>query len=757
MPLRLLFAVCLVASLALSTDAAAQPDRFLRGTVHDAATGLPLGDVTLQVASPFGTRGTLSSATGQFRLTIPRGRVLAIAMRIGFSPDTLLVAPDDSIIEFRLSPAPLTLSPQLIRAERTFSTSSRSIRELDVRLRPRESSQELLRLVPGLVIAQHAGGGKAEQIFLRGFDADHGTDVAISVDGTPVNMVTHAHGQGYADLHFLMPEVVERVDVRKGPFDARDGDFSTAGAVAFTTKDRIDQPLLAVRGGSFGTGHLLAMLPLGQRDAEAGGYVAGSVHRADGPFDAPQDYERVNGFAKWVVPVTGGAELVATASAFASEWDASGQVPDRAVRSGLIARFGAIDPTEGGSTERYDASVALRSRTGDDAQWETRAYLTRYRFRLFSNFTFFLGDSVNGDGIEQVDDRVSGGLTSHYARTFVGGMLSAWRVGAGVRRDDGDIALTRQRQRTPFASLVAARIGQSHLYAWTSADAQLTEALRLSIGLRGDAFRFAVTDRLVSDDSQGDARWLSIVSPKASIAYDLTDRTILFASAGTGFHSNDARDVVGASPAARVLPRALGTELGLRRVWSGGTVALSLWHLDLESELVYVGDEGVTEPNGRTRRLGVDIEARGRLRTWLWGDADVNLARARLRDEPSGADRIPLAPSVTWTAGLTVRDIDSGFFRPLEGGVRVRHIAARPATEDNSVRALGSTLAEAFASWSFDRVRIHGSIDNLFDVRWNEAQFATTSRLSGEADPVTELHYTPGAPRSLQLGMEYRF
>jgi outer membrane receptor protein involved in Fe transport len=242
------------------------------------------------------------------------------------------------------------------------------------------------------------------------------------------------------------------------------------------------------------------------------------------------------------------------------------------------------------------------------------------------------------------------------------------------------------------------------------------------------------------------------VSPKASLAVDVTDRTTLFANAGFGFHSNDARDVILAPPGATILPRAVGGELGARHTWTGGSVAASLWALDLQSELVWSSDEGTTEASGRTRRVGVDLEGRSRLLPWLWADADLNLARGRFRDEPSGADLIPLAPTLTATAGLTVRDAG-----PAQGGLRVRHIDARAANEDNSVRALGYTLWELFGSYELSRVRLVATVDNVFNTTWNEAQFATTSRLRGEPSEAMELNFTPGAPRAVQFGVEYRF
>ncbi len=726
-----------------------EPVRLVKGVVVAASDSTPLADV-LVLALDGPRRHTVSGPSGRFALEL-RGDARLLATRLGFAPETLAVGRTAAAITFRLAESAVALDPIVVSAEPVFSTaSSRTIRDLDIRLRPRETAQELLRLAPGLVIAQHAGGGKAEQIFLRGFDADHGTDVAISVDGTPVNMLSHGHGQGYADLHFLMPEVVELGEVRKGPYDARDGNLATAGAVNFRTRDRVDDGMVAARGGSFNTAHGFGMAPFGGPAGKAGGYVAASGHYTDGPVLSPQDYERFNGFAKFTALVGRDVELVASGSGFDSEWRASGQVPERAVRAGRISRFGSIDDSEGGNTSRYDLNLGLRSSGGGESGWEVRAYAVRYDFELFSNFTFFLDDPVNGDGIRQADDRTILGLNAEYAApSRIGSLGGRTAAGVGGRADAGDVQLGHQVRRTPLEPRVDARVRQQHGFAWLKQDLDLSPTVRLQFGVRGDLFHFDVSDRLASANASSTQ---GVVSPKLNLALRASDAVTLFASAGAGFHSNDARAAAVAAPGDRLLPRAIGAELGGRYVWSGGSLAASLWGLDLQSELVYVGDEGTTEASGRTRRIGVDLEGRVRLTRWLWADADANLARGRLRDEPEGADRVPLAPTFTLAGGLTARDLG-----PVEGGFRVRHIGDRAAIEDNSVVAQGYTVSEVFARWRVAGLKLLAAVDNLFNVEWNEAQFATTSRLQDEPAEVTELHFTPGAKRSLQVGVEYEF
>jgi outer membrane receptor protein involved in Fe transport len=731
--------------------------RTIRGRVLAAADSAPLAEATVVALVP-GAAAGLTASNGRVSLLAPPGDVLVAAARIGFAPETLSVESGIDTVTFRLRAAAVELDPLVVAAEPTITAaSSRAIQELNIRLRPTESAQELLRLAPGLVIAQHAGGGKAEQIFLRGFDADHGTDVAVSVDGVPVNMVSHAHGQGYADLHFLIPEIVARGEVRKGPYDARDGNLATAGAVEFRTLDRVERGTLDARAGTFGTGHATAIVPFGGAAGETGGYVAAAGRYTDGPVERGQGYRRANGFAKLTTPVGASAELVASGGAFASRWDASGQIPARAVRAGLITRYGSIDDSEGGRTSRYDLSLVLRSAAGGPGGWDIRAYGVKYGFELFSNFTFFLDDSINGDGIRQRDERWIAGLDAQYrVPTRLAGLRGRLTAGAGGRADWADVRLDGQVRRRLLDERVNAGVRERQTFVWVRQDLALAPGVGLHAGLRADHFRFAVSDRLVgvasalphASGTRSEAR----LSPRVNLSVRAAPGLSLYGNLGSGFHSNDARSVILAPDTATVLPRAFGSELGARYVWAGGTLAAALWRLDLESELVFVGDEGTTEASGRTRRRGLDLEARARILPWVWLDADLNLSRGRFRDAPPGADYIPLAPTLTSTGGLTVRDAGAA-----SGGLRWRHVSGRPANEDGLVRAEGSTVFELFGRWSLTRVDLLVAVDNLFGVEWNEAQFATTSRLRDEVSSRTERHFTPGPGRALQVGLEHRF
>jgi hypothetical protein len=383
-----------------------------------------------------------------------------------------------------------------------------------------------------------------------------------------------------------------------------------------------------------------------------------------------------------------------------------------------------------------------------------RAYGVRYGLQLYSDFTFFLHDSINGDGIEQTDQRWVVGADGRYARaTRIFGVNGRVTAGAGVRSDFADVGLFHQENRLRLGTRLDDAISQQQTFAWLRQDLALSDRVRLELGLRGDVFRFGVSDRLAAANgvaTPSAARWEGLLSPKANLA--IAPHTMLFLNAGLGFHSNDARDVVAAPRGSVAVPRAFGSEVGARRFWSGGSVAAALWLMDLQSELVYNGDEDTTEPSGRTRRYGLDLEGRVRLAGWLWADADLNLSHGRFRDAPAGLDLIPLAPTVTSTGGLTVRALG-----PLEGGVRYRYVGSRAADSSNSIVAKGYILGEVFATWHAGRVDLVFTLDNLLDATWNEAQFATTSRLRGEPSPITELNFTPGAPRSVQLGARYRY
>jgi len=611
----------------------------------------------------------------------------------------------------------------------------------------------VLRRVPGLFIGQHAGGGKAEQIFLRGFDIDHGTDITIAVDGMPVNMVSHAHGQGYSDLHFLIPETIKNIDFGKGPYYADQGNFNTAGYVEFQTKDKLDQSSFGMEYGQFNTlrGYGLVDL-LGDRKGHSA-YVATEYIMTDGPVESPQNFNRFNIMGKYTIDMDNNDRLSVLVSQFQSKWDASGQIPQRLVDNGTITRFGFVDNTEGGSTSRTNIALHHTKVLPKNSFIKTRAYYSQYDFELFSNFTFFLEDPVNGDQIRQSENRKIYGINSTLFQILSAGETDIeLQYGVGLRYDDvNDNELSRSANRvTTLEQLAFGQVDETNAYGFINADFEWNNWL-LNAGVRVDGFSFDYVDQIqtaYTSLSEQDA----IVSPKLNLIYNPSPRWQLFLKSGIGFHSNDSRVVV-AQRAQQTLPAAYGADLGtvlkpLPRLW----INTSLWYLFLEQEFVYVGDAGIVEPSGKTARQGVDFSFRYQIGDYIFINNDFNYTIARATEEEEGADRIPLAPELTSMGGISFQH-PGGF----TAGIRYRYIKDRPANEDNSIVAEGYFITDLNASYAFKNFNIGFRIENLFNEEWNEAQFATESQLANETEPVEELHFTPGVPFYMTGTIQYNF
>ncbi|MCK8479513.1 TonB-dependent receptor [Psychroserpens algicola] len=628
-----------------------------------------------------------------------------------------------------------------------------TITRLDLTTSPVNSSQEVLRKVPGLIIGQHAGGGKAEQLFLRGFDVDHGTDVSISVDGMPVNMVSHAHGQGYSDLHFLIPETVNKIDFGKGPYYAQEGDFNTAGYVDFSTRDYLKESQISMSVGDFNSFRTLGLFNVLENTKRQNAYIAAEYISTDGPFESPQNFNRLNLFGKYVMFSPENDKLSLTASHFTSRWDASGQIPQREVDNGNITRFGAIDDTEGGETERTNVNVEYSKHISNATTLKSNAFYSHYAFELYSNFTFFLEDPINGDQIKQKEDRqIFGVNTAITHNTFLGQTELTLTSGLGFRHDiidDVELSRTLNRQTT-LEQIQLGDINQTNIDAFINANFEFGK-LSIAPALRLDYFKFLYNDKLQNEYTlQSETK--AIVSPKLNIFYDAEENLQLFLKSGIGFHSNDARVVVN-NLGEDILPRAYGLDIG--NIWKptkNMVVHTALWYLFLEQEFVYVGDAGIVEPSGKTERYGLDLGLRYQFNDWLYFDNDITLTKARSLESPDGEDYIPLAPDLTLSGGLSVNDIN-GF----SGGIRYRYIDDRPANEDNSIVAEGYFITDFNANYTFNNITLGVIVENIFDVEWNETQFATESRLQNEMQSVEEIHFTPGTPFFIKGSISYKF
>ncbi len=662
----------------------------------------------------------------------------------------------------------------VLQGEKAYiPVASRSVRDRDIALRPHPRPADILRVVPGLFVNQHAGGGKANQYFLRGFDADHGTDIALSVDGIPANMVSHGHGQGYADLNWMIPELVQSVDTFKGPYSALLGDFVTAGSVDMRLVDAPKKSSVSITGGQFDTGRALAILQGGE---VLGGrpMVAAEAYHSNGPFDNGEGLRRFSAHSQFLKPTKSG-QLKVAATSYGADWNGSGQLPLREVRAGRLDRFGSVDPTEGGASQRHSLYATYHGYRGENAEVSAMAYLVRYRFTLFSNFTFFSAKPDVGDQIEQEDDRWYGGVrTSYRFRSMLGTLPLLTTVGAQTRADTAATGLFDAVARERGAARVDARISQARLGAFVQEDILWTPWLRTITGLRVDGFAFDVNDNLGGESGQ---EFATELSPKMSVVVSPTKTTDVYLNSGFGFHSNDARALVRETNAGTPLTQATGYEVGARTtLMQRVDLASSLWLLDLSQETVWVGDEGVTEARGATRRFGVEVEARVRLLDWLTADGDLTVSRARFVDAPEGEDRIPLAPKLTLTGGLSALRKDGLF-----GRLGIRTLSDRPLTEDGFLVADGFTLLDATVGYRTPAYAITLAVDNLLNTEWREAQFASTSRVQSEASTTApappgacpsgtraeedggnfvgceDVHFTPGAPLNAMVTVQVFF
>jgi outer membrane receptor protein involved in Fe transport len=646
--------------------------------------------------------------------------------------------------------AALQLSEVIIKPE---INALSVLAEVDLKIQPVGSSQEILQKVPGLFIGQHAGGGKAEQLFLRGFDIDHGTDIAISVDNMPVNMVSHAHGQGYSDLHFVIPETLQSIDFDKGPYHTDKGNFATAGYVNFRTRDRLDKNTVQVEYGDYGWNRNLGMFNILDQKLQKA-YIATEYLRFDGPFESSQNFSRFNLFGKYTITSNQDSRFSATASHFTSTWDASGQIPQRAVEQGLIGRFGAIDDTEGGTTSRSNLNLEYFKVLGDGSFFKTNAFWSKYDFELFSNFTFFLEDPENGDQITQRESRDLYGLNSSWNKDFhLGDAQMELTIGSGLRTDqirNNELSKTANR-REILERVQLGDIEETNLFGYVDARLRWDKFTLLS-GLRVDHFEFGYVDAL-SDVYENQRLGKTAISPKLNLLYNHNQDLQLFVKSGVGFHSNDSR-VVLRQNTREILPMAYGVDVGtIFRSGSQLVFNAALWHLYLEQEFVYVGDAGIVEPSGRSERQGIDLGVRYQINDWLYFHSDLTYSKARSLDANNGEDYIPLAPGITLAGGLTANGQGK-----WSGGIRYRYLGDRPANEDNSIVAEGYLVFDSNINYKLlPDLSLGVTIQNLFNVDWNETQFATNSRLEQETEAVEEIHFTPGVPFYIQGRIRYSF
>lgn len=646
-----------------------------------------------------------------------------------------------------------------VAADRPVAASSQQfIPDKEILLQPQGRPAQVLRLIPGFITVEHSGGaGKADQYFLRGFDADHGTDVAFFADNMPINLRTHAHGQGYTDLNFIIPETIKGVDVYKGTYHTEFGDFDTAGAVRFVTRDVVEEGVVQGAGGQFDTQRYLLMLS--PTTGRVRTLFAAEGYYTNGPFLNDNRYVRANVLGKATMNPDPRSELSLTGSYHKAQWNASGEIPLRAVQDGSLDRFGAVDPSEGGKTERATGRLDYHYDTTDGGRFFANAYGMYYRMDLFSNFTYFLNNRVNGDGIEQNDRRVVyGGDLGWRQAGRLGGLHGAATAGVQVRVDDiPDIRLGTQTTRMRTGTTIQNAVYEASYSPYLKLEVQPLPWMRLTGGVRGDYFTFDVRNTCAGCPQQASGRTDSgLVTTKANLILGPWAGTEFFVNFGSGFHSNDARSAVTA--AASPLARATGMEIGLRsQPWGpeGMELLATLWSLDLQSELVFAGDEGTTVARGPTRRRGLELGARGRIVGPLSFNGSVTWTQSEFSQTGLA---VPLAPDLTAFGALVLRWPEG-----LSSQIQGTYLGVRPLTEDKSIKAPSWLEFDLTERYRLPVKLSHGTLEafffvqNLLDAQWEQATFAFESRLRHEPAGVTDIHFVPGVPRFFMGGLAWYF
>ncbi|HEY4135245.1 MAG TPA: TonB-dependent receptor [Alphaproteobacteria bacterium] len=639
----------------------------------------------------------------------------------------------------------------------TDAASERTVSGESMRERPAMRPGEYLEITPGLIVSQHSGEGKANQYYLRGFNLDHGTDLAITIDGMPANMPTHGHGQGYADIGFLIPQLVDTLSYAKGPYYADEGDFASAGAIHLDYVDKLEKNIVAGTVGSNGyyDGLAAGSIALGQ------GYLtgAGEYTSYDGPWENPDDLARYNGMLRYAQGTRRNGFSV-TGMANKTDWNSTDQIPKRAVDSGALDRYGAIDPTDGGKSSRYSLSGRW-SQSEKGTSDKIEAYAIRQNLTLFNDFTYFMDDPVNGDQFKQSDHRNIYGINaSHTMPGEIAGLRLENTVGLQTRYDDISVGLFKTAQRNVLSTVRDDDVNEANAGLYAQTKVFWTDWLRTSFGLRGDYFLADVnSDNPLNSGNSDDMA----LSPKFGMVLGPFAKTEYFFNAGQGYHSNDVRGTTiqvdpadGVTPASQVplLVKSQGAEIGVRTTAIDGLdSSLSLFMLDFDSEILFVGDAGTTEPSRPSRRVGVEWNNNYRLNPKIAFDLDVAYTKARFTDDDPAGDYIPGAPAWVYSAGIEYGDL-LGWF--AEG--RYRFFGERPLIEDNSVKSFSTGLLSARIGYRFDdgtTISLDGF--NLLDVKRSQIDYYYASQLQGEASAVDDIHFHPVEPIGFRIMVSKQF
>jgi len=643
-----------------------------------------------------------------------------------------------------------------------ISASQGLIGQEEIEIRPLLRTGEILESIPGMVVTQHSGTGKANQYFLRGFNLDHGTDFASFVDGMPVNMRTHGHGQGYSDLNFVIPELISNIEYKKGPYYAEVSDFSGAGSAQLRHSGVLTKGTASITLGEDNYQRYLMMDSITSTDSSW--TYALEYNISDGPWtDIKEDLDKTNAVIKHQREFNDG-ELSLTFMAYDNSWNSADQIPKRAVESGLIDKFGSIDPTVGGQSSRYSLSA-----NWVDQNWQISAYVIDYDLNLWGNFTYFMEDPINGDQVEQVDHRmIYGGNANYQFTSELSGKHMTNRIGVEFRYDDiSEVALYKTKQKQRLGAIRQDDVAESSVGLYWENQLDLTDNLRSTLGLRYDIYDFDVNSKVDSNvynvDLSGNSGKAddSLLSAKFSLSYTINEHLEVYSSLGQGFHSNDARgttvkiDAIDGSVLEPVAPlvESFGGEIGLRSVWSEkANVSLALWFLDLDSELIFVGDAGNTEPSGKSKRKGLELTTYYYFDDIWTLDVEFALAESKYSDEPKYANEIPGAIDKVLQLGLSA-DWDNGFF----GSARLRYFGDRPLNETGELRSDSTKVVNLRMGYHMKDWTFKVDLLNVLASENHDIDYYYESQLAGETQPVEDFHFHPIESRTYRASLSYHF
>jgi outer membrane receptor protein involved in Fe transport len=759
----------------VSVPVFAQSGTQVTGKITDE-TGGALPGVTVElIASGSQPLETVTDATGQYTFdNVPPGTYQLSMRLINFAAVNhrdLVVKAGPPIVNDEVMHLSLNAEVVVI-GKRTFvnladvenpaedlvgiatSASQGAITAKQLEVRPFMRQAEVLETVPGVIITQHSGEGKANQYFLRGFNLDHGSDFATTVAGVPVNMPTHAHSQGYSDLNFLIPELVAGVQYSKGPYFADQGDFATAGAGNINYATSLDRPLVQLEMGTYDFGR--ALLAASPKVGRGTLLAAFETSTNSGPWSVPDSYRKYNGVLRYSQGdnVNG---LSLTFMGYHGKWNATEASPQRAIDSGLIDRFGSIDDSDGGHTYRYSVGGEWQHTNGSTLT-KVQAYGLGYDLNLISNFTFFLDDPVHGDQRDQLDHRfVTGGRAFQKRQGRLGRYSMQNTYGIQVRNDNiAQVALIHTERRVPIETWNDASAIVTSVGGYADNQMEWSRWMRTTVGLRVDGSRYDVTNKV--DARNGGVATAGIVSPKGTATFGPWRSTEIYVNAGTGFHSNSALgttlkylpDGTAADPVTPLV-RAKGAEVGVRTVAVPHLQStISLWTLRLGSELVYNGDVGATEPGPASKRYGVEFANYYSPKPWLIFDGDLSLSRARFTEFSEAGQYVPEAVNTVVSGGVSLDN-----YRKTFASLRVRYFGPRALIEDNSVRSKATTLLNFEGGYQFfKQLRVNANVYNLLDAEVSDIDYFFASRLPGEPlSGVDDIHVHPAVPRTLRVSM----